>query len=64
MERLLYHALYFELVSFDVFSGWEMKKPMIGIEPITAGLQNQCSTVELHWHLAAGNGNKIGCFSQ
>ena len=25
------------------------KKPTEGIEPSTAGLQNRCSTVELHW---------------
>ena len=25
-------------------------EPVIGFEPTTDGLQNHCSTVELHWH--------------
>src|SRR5262245_59012742 len=25
-------------------------EPVVGIEPTTDGLQNRCSTTELHWH--------------
>ncbi len=28
----------------------DLKKPTVGFEPTTPGLQNQSSTVELRWH--------------
>ena len=30
----------------------EKLEPVVGIEPTTDGLQNRCSTTELHWHFA------------
>ena len=37
---------------------WVHEEPMVGLEPTTGGLQNRCSTTELHRLVA-----KVGCIS-